>query len=129
MGACLYTTRCVVFFTCTLFIPGLRAVIAFVLGGPRITRRKSRVGAYESGRRREASGSIAKFEEVLLILFTLRMRPRSLWTGPIKIKPSYGLKLYMFIYYAFVGLHDNCNCMFILYALWHDNLKHIIKCT
>ena len=92
----------------------MRAVVAIVLGGPRITRRKSRVGAYESGRRRGASGSIAEVEEVLVVLFTLRMRP------------SYGLKLYMFIYYAFVVLHD-VNCMFILYACWHDNLKHIIK--
>ena len=93
----------------------MRAVVAIVLGGPRITRRKSRVGAYESRRRRGASGSIAEVEEVLVVLFTLRMRPRSLWTGPIKIKLSYGLKLYMFIYYAFVVLHD-VNCMFILYA-------------
>ena len=64
---------CVVVFTCTLLLPGLRAVVAIVLGGPRITRRKSRVGAYESGRRRGASGSIAKVDEVLLVLFTLRM--------------------------------------------------------
>ena len=64
---------CVVVFTCTLLFPGLRAVVAIVFGGPRFTRRKSRVGAYESGRRRGASGSIAKVEEVLVVLFTLRM--------------------------------------------------------
>ena len=58
-----------------LLFPGLRAVGAFVLGGPRVTRRKSRVGAYESGRRRGASGSITEVEEDLVVLFTLRMRP------------------------------------------------------
>ena len=68
----------------------------------------------------ELVGASPRMKKTFVVLFTLRMRPRSLWTGPIKIKLSYGLKLYMFIYYALVELHDG-NCMFILYACWHDN--------